>query len=133
GRYNSRHPMRSHVWMGIGLLAGLLLGLLAAGLAQRGYPALADVLREIRPLGSLFLNLLSMVVIPLVATTLFAGIAKLGDLRTVGRLVVRTLVFFWATMLAGIVIGFFVATVVLPRNTALLEQQRAQRPEDPTD
>src|SRR6267143_154298 len=77
--------MRSHVWMGIGLLAGLLLGLLAAGLA------------------------------------------KLGDLRTVGRLVVRTLVFFWGTALAGIVLGFLVATIVLPRAAVTPEQQVALR------
>jgi Na+/H+-dicarboxylate symporter len=113
--------------MGIGLIAGLLLGLLAAGLAQQGHPALADLVREIRPVGSLFLNLLSMVVIPLVATALFAGIAKLGDLRTVGRLVVRTLVFFWGTALAGIVLGFLVATVVLPRAAVTPEQQVALR------
>ena len=119
--------MRSHVWMGIGLLAGLLLGLLAAGLAQRGYPALGDVLREIRPLGSLFLNLLSMVVIPLVATALFAGIAKLGDLRTVGRLVVRTLTFFWATAIVAILLGFLVGALVLPHAAVTPEQQTALR------
>jgi proton glutamate symport protein len=119
--------MRSHVWMGIGLLAGLLLGLLAAGLAQRGQPALADVLRDIRPLGSLFLNLLSMVVIPLVATALFAGIAKLGDLRTVGRLVVRTLTFFWATAIVAILLGFLVGALVLPRAAVTPEQQTALR------
>src|SRR5213592_324949 len=125
--------MRSHVWMGIGLLAGLLLGLLAAGLAQRGYPALADVLREIRPLGSLFLNLLSMVVIPLVATALFAGIAKLGDLRTVGRLVVRTLTFFWATAIVAILLGFLVGALVLPRAAVTPEQQTALRAAAGTD
>ena len=125
--------MRSHVWMGIGLLAGLLLGLLAAGLAQRGYPALADVLREIRPLGSLFLNLLSMVVIPLVATTLFAGIAKLGDLRTVGRLVVRTLTFFWATAIVAILLGFLVGALVLPHAAVTPEQQTALRAAAGTD
>ena len=119
--------MRSHVWMGIGLVAGLLLGLLAAGLAQRGQPALADVLRDIRPLGSLFLNLLSMVVIPLVATALFAGIAKLGDLRTVGRLVVRTLTFFWATAIVAILLGFLVGALVLPRAAVTPEQQTALR------
>jgi Na+/H+-dicarboxylate symporter len=113
--------------MGIGLLAGLLLGLLAAGLAQRGQPALADVLRDIRPLGSLFLNLLSMVVIPLVATALFAGIAKLGDLRTVGRLVVRTLTFFWATAIVAILLGFLVGALVLPRAAVTPEQQTALR------
>jgi len=119
--------MRSHVWMGIGLVAGLLLGLLAAGLAQRGQPALADMLRDIRPLGSLFLNLLSMVVIPLVATALFAGIAKLGDLRTVGRLVVRTLTFSWATAIVAILLGFLVGALVLPRAAVTPEQQTALR------
>jgi len=113
--------------MGIGLIAGLLLGLLAAGLAQRGQPALADVLRDIRPLGLLFLNLLSMVVIPLVATALFAGIAKLGDLRTVGRLVVRTLTFFWATAIIAILLGFLVGALVLPRAAVTPEQQTALR------
>jgi len=113
--------------MGIGLLAGLLLGLLAAGLAQRGQPALADVLRDIRPLGSLFLNLLSMVVIPLVATALFAGIAKLGDLRTVGRLVVRTLTFFWATAIVAILLGFLVGALMLPHAAVTPEQQTALR------
>lgn len=119
--------MISHVLMGIGLLAGLLLGLLAAGLANSGSTGLADLLRELRPVGSLFINLLSMVVIPLVATALFAGIAKLGDLRTVGRLVVRTLTFFWATGIVAIGLGFLVGSLLLPRSTVTPEQQTALR------
>src|SRR5260370_24715150 len=67
-----------------------------------------------RPLGLLFMNLLSMVVIPLVATALFTGVAGLGDLRRVGRLGVRALGFFWSTTLAAIVIGFVVAALFLP-------------------
>ena len=113
--------------MGVGLVAGLVLGLLAAGLANRGYPGLADLLRELRPVGSLFINLLSMVVIPLVATALFAGIAKLGDLRTVGRLVVRTLTFFWASAIAAIVLGFLVGSLLLPPSADTPEQQTALR------
>lgn len=113
--------------MGVGLVAGLVLGLLAAGLANRGYPGLADVLRELRPVGSLFINLLSMVVIPLVATALFSGVAKLGDLRTVRRLVVRTLAFFWATAMAAIVLGFLVGSLLLPRSAVTPEQQAALR------
>ena len=113
--------------MGVGLVAGLVLGLLAAGLANRGYPGLADLLRELRPVGSLFINLLSMVVIPLVATALVAGIAKLGDLRTVGRLVVRTLTFFWASAIAAIVLGFLVGSLLLPPSADTPEQQTALR------
>jgi Na+/H+-dicarboxylate symporter len=113
--------------MGLGLLLGLVVGLIAAALAQAGHPDFAAVVRGIRPVGALFLNLLSMVVIPLVATALFAGIAKLGNLRTVGRLVVRTLAFFWATSFAAIVLGFLIGSLVLPHATVTPEQQEALR------
>ena len=101
--------------MGIGLLAGLLLGLVAAALAGQGHRELLTVAQGLRPIGTLFLNLLSMVVIPLVATALFTGIARLGNLRRVSRLVVRTLAFFWGTSLIAIVIGFLVGSIVLPQ------------------
>src|SRR5882672_5448856 len=119
--------MRRHVWMGIGLIAGLLVGLIAAGLSQRGHPGLADIVGSVRPIGSLFLNLLSMVVIPLVATALFSGIAKLGNLRMVGRLVVRTLTFFYATALLGVVLGFLVGGVIIPRAAVTPDQQGVLR------
>jgi proton glutamate symport protein len=119
--------MISHVLMAAGLVAGLIIGLGAAGLKARGYPQLASVLQGLQPLGRIFLSLLSMVVIPLVATALFSGIAKLGDLRTVGRLVVRTIAFFWATSLAAIVLGFLVGALVLPRAAVTSQQQEALR------
>src|SRR6266705_6056213 len=119
--------MTRHVWMGIGLIAGLLVGLIAAGLAQRGHPGLADLVGTLRPIGTLFLNLLSMVVIPLVATALFSGIAKLGDLRTVGRLVARTLAFFWATALVAIALGFLIGALIVPQAAVTPEQQVALR------
>src|SRR5438874_2945633 len=100
--------MRSHVWMTIGLAAGLVLGLAAA---TTQHPTLITVATGLRPLGTLFLNLLSMVVIPLVVTALFAGVAGLGSVRRVGRLGVRTVGFFWATTLAAILIGFVVAAL----------------------
>jgi Na+/H+-dicarboxylate symporter len=114
--------------MGIGLILGLVVGLAAWLLARYdGYPGLVDLLVGLRPLGTLFINLLSMVVIPLVAAALFAGIAKLGDLRTVGRLVVRSLGFFWATALIAIAIGFLVALALLPHSFMSPEQQTALR------
>ena len=113
--------------MGVGLILGLLVGLAAWFLARAGHSGLSDFVLGLRPLGTLFINLLSMVVIPLVAAALFAGIAKLGDLRTVGRLVVRSLGFFWATALIAIVIGFLVASVLLPRSFMSPEQQTALR------
>jgi len=116
--------MRSHVWMALGLVAGLILGLATAATQ---HPALVTLAHALRPVGSLFLNLLSMVVIPLVACSLFSGIAALGDLRKLGRLGVRTLAFFWSTTIAAIVMGFVVATLVLPLGAMSPEAQSALR------
>src|SRR6266705_2979002 len=95
---NTVRSIGSHVWMALGL-----------GAAVTRWPSLLALTQWLRPLGTLFLNLLSMVVIPLVATALFAGVAGLGDLRRVGRLGIRTLGFFLGTTLDAIVIGFAVA------------------------
>src|SRR5437762_834486 len=116
--------MRSHVWMTIGLAAGLVLGLAAA---TTQHPTLITVATGLRPLGTLFLNLLSMVVIPLVVTALFAGVAGLGSIKRVGRLGIRTVGFFWATTLAAILIGFVVAALFLPLAGVTPDQQAALR------
>jgi len=113
--------------MGIGLTAGVLLGLLAAALAEAGHPGFAGVLRAIGPVGTVFQNLLSMVAIPLVGTALFAGLSKLGELRALGRLVVRTLAFFWATSIAAIVLGFAIGALMLPSAAVTPEKQARLR------
>src|SRR2546425_3157122 len=117
--------MRSHVWMAIGLAAGLALGLVAAATQHPLLLALAGT--WLRPVGTLFLNLLSMVVIPLVAAALFTGVAGLGNIRKVGRLGLRTLGFFWGTTLAAILIGFVVAAMLLPLAPIAAEQRTALR------
>ena len=119
---NTVGAMRSHIWMAIGLLAGLALGLTAA-LTQS--PALLAFARWLRPFGTLFLNLLSMVVIPLVATALFQGVAGLGDVRRLGRLGARTLGFFGATTIAAIAIGFLVGALFLPFTGVSPDQREA--------
>src|SRR5580765_110603 len=115
--------MRSHLWMGIGLLTGLVLGLVAATLADHHHPALAQVLFAIQPVGEIFKNLLSMVALPLVATALFAGLAKLGELRMLGRLVGRTLGGFWAASVIAIALGFVIGSVMLPASAVSPEKQ----------
>ena len=110
--------------MAAGLLAGLVLGLVAA--ATQNHVLLA-VANGLRPVGTLFLNLLSMVVIPLVASAVFVGVAGLGNLRRLGRLGLRTLAFFWGTTLVAIVIGFGVGAIILPQGSVGPEQQAALR------
>jgi DAACS family dicarboxylate/amino acid:cation (Na+ or H+) symporter len=111
--------------MAAGLLAGLLLGFTAQA---TGSPALLWLTgRAAPPLGRLFLNLLTMVVIPLVATALFSGVAGLGNMRQLGRLGARTLGFFWGSTIVAIAIGFLVAGALLPLAPLPADEQAALR------
>jgi Na+/H+-dicarboxylate symporter len=122
---NIVRPIGSHASLAVGLCAGLALGLAASVTQSPLLLALSE--RWLRPLGLLFLNLLSMVVIPLVVSALFAGVAGLGDLRRVGRFGARALGFFWSTTLAAIVIGFVVAALFLPLAPITPAEQAALR------
>ena len=94
----------------LGLILGLALGLIASatdiGLVDRLAVGVA-------PLGTLFINAIRMVVIPLVVTTIFVGVARLGNPRAVGRLGGSAFGFFWGTTLPAIVIGMGFMTIAM--------------------
>src|SRR2546428_309998 len=103
--------MRSHVWMAIGLAAGLALGLVAAATQHPLLLALTGT--WLRPVGTLFLNLLSMVVIPLVAAAPFPDderlvLTQLADVATQALIrIVR-----WVLLVAPVGIFALVAGAV---------------------
>lgn len=95
----------------IGLVLGLAFGLLASATQSPLLLALADA---VTPIGTAFVNLVKVVVVPLVATTLFVGVATLGDLRRLGRLGGLALAFFWGTTFIAILIGMGIMAAALP-------------------
>lgn len=94
-----------HIAMGIGLLAGLIVGLLASA---TGSPVLHAIAAGSAPLGTAFMNAINMVVIPLVMATIFVGVCRLGDPRKLGKLGGFSLGFFWVTLLLAVPIGMAV-------------------------
>ena len=92
----------SHMGVAIGLIAGLLLGALAAA---TGSPVLLGVAAGVAPVGTAFMNAIQMVVIPLVVVVIFVGVARLGDPRKLGRLGGWSLGFWWLTTFPAILIG----------------------------
>jgi len=88
------------------MLLGLVLGL-AVGLAASltGIPFLHTVAATSAPLGDLFIRAIQMVVIPLVMAIVFAGVARLGDTRTLGRMGGTALAFIFGTTLVGVLTG----------------------------
>ncbi len=102
--------MTNQIAIAIGLAAGLLFGLLAA---TTGSTTLTNMAMSVQPIGTAFVNLVRMVVIPLVATTIFTGVAGLGDPKKLGRLGGATLAFFWSTTFVAIMIGMAVMKLAL--------------------
>jgi DAACS family dicarboxylate/amino acid:cation (Na+ or H+) symporter len=86
----------------IALLAGALVGV-AANLAAP--PRVAAAIAALTPIGTAFIRLVTMVVIPLVVASLVTGIASLGDLGRLGRIGGRSLVLFALTSTLAATIG----------------------------
>ncbi len=89
------------------IFAGLVLGA-AAGLAFGPDAAL------IRPVGTAFIRLIKMVVIPLIFASLLVGAASLGDLRKLGRIGGKTLAFYFTYYVAALALGLFLANAIQP-------------------
>ncbi len=68
----------------------------------------------VEPLGTAFVNVLKMVVIPLVTAVIFVGVASLGDLRKLGRMGAVTMAFFAVTAVIGVLMGMGTMKVMLP-------------------
>jgi Na+/H+-dicarboxylate symporter len=92
------------------IFAGLLVGATAGTISKAAVATpLRDGLIAIEPIGTAFIRLITMVVVPLVIGSLFTGIASLGDPRRLGRIGGRTLAYFLGTTFAAAVIGVCVA------------------------
>ncbi|MND60635.1 Proton/sodium-glutamate symport protein [compost metagenome] len=65
-------------------------------------------------LSDIFLRLIKMIVAPLVLTTLIVGVAKLGDIRAVGRIGGKTLLWFLSASLLSLVLGMILVNIFRP-------------------
>jgi len=99
------------VRIAIGLLAGLAFGLFAAA---TGSPPLLRAATWVEWIGTLWVNLIRMVVLPLVMGAVIAGVAGFGDPKRVGRLGVRALAFFLGTGAIGITMGLVLGRLAMP-------------------
>ncbi len=71
-------------------------------------------------LSDIFLRLIKMIIAPLVFSLLLTGIAKVGDFKTVGRIGLKTLIYFTGATLVALVLGLVIVNIFEP-GTALLQ------------
>ncbi|MDW7660624.1 MAG: dicarboxylate/amino acid:cation symporter [Bacillota bacterium] len=93
------------------ILLGLVLGIIV-GLLLQGAPDIAQT--YIKPFGTLFLNLIKMIIVPLVFSSLVVGAASIGDPKSLGRIGGKTLAYYLITTAFAVTIGLLLATVLQP-------------------
>ncbi len=100
-------PMHTKILLA--LVAGVVFGYAANRLGFAGF-----VVTWVRPVGTVFIKLISMVVVPLVFASLLVGTTSLKDIRSLGRIGVRTLVLYVSMTAMAVTIGLTLANLVRP-------------------
>jgi len=106
----------------IGMLLGIVLGILLGGFAP-------SVGLSIAFIGDLFLQALFALVVPLVMSSMIVGIASLGDVRKLGSIGLRTVLFFMTTTGLAVLVGLILVIAIhpgTPTNQANLDSSPAQ-------
>lgn len=99
----------------IGMVAGVALGfVLNQNIAGKTPEAQAKILEPFSLLADIFLRLIKMIVAPLVFTTLVVGVAKQGNIKAVGRIGGKTLLWFFAGSFVSLFLGMILVNFFQP-------------------
>src|SRR5713226_1577415 len=98
-------PLYKHLYFQV--LVAIALG------ASLGYffPSFGE---SLKPLGDAFVKLIKMMIAPIIFTTVVVGIAKMGDMKEVGRVGLKALLYFEAVSTVALIIGLVVVNVLRP-------------------
>jgi proton glutamate symport protein len=101
-------------WIFIGMAAGIVLGFAAPEVAAR-----------LTPISNIFLRLIKSILAPLLFGTLVAGIASTGSLQTMGRIGVKSIVYFEIVTTAALFIGLAAVNIARPGDGMSLDRSAA--------
>ena len=103
---------RLTVWILVAMVLGIAVGYgMNLNMEESGRKEVADSLKI---LTDIFLRLVKMIIAPLVFSTLVVGIAKLGDMKTVGRVGGRALLWFFTASLISLLLGMVLVNLLEP-------------------
>jgi len=93
----------------IGIAIGILLGIISIFTNTRGF-----IIDYVKPFGTIFLNLLKLIAIPLIFTSLVSGIAGLSNIKKFSKLGVQTFVLYIITTVVAISVGLVLVNLIRP-------------------
>jgi len=113
--------LKSNNKLFIAIIIGLVLGIALGGIVHYQYPdAAAGFAKNIKLLGTIFIRMVQMIIAPLVFSTLVVGIAKMGDMKMVGRVGAKAMAWFLSASLMSLLLGMVLVNWLEPGlNTAV--------------
>jgi Na+/H+-dicarboxylate symporter len=108
----------------IAIIIALLLGVGIGGIVHVSYPDSAEPFsKNIKLLGTVFIRLVQMIIAPLVFTTLVVGIAKMSDIKMIGRVGTKAMLWFISASLISLFIGLILVNWLEPGHVTKLPIQ----------
>lgn len=95
----------------IGMVLGIVFGYVMNGLDQKEF--VAD---WIKPFGTIFINALKLIAVPLIVVSLITGIAELKDISKISKIGGKTILFYLFSTAVAVSIGLILANVIQPGN-----------------
>jgi len=95
----------------LGMIAGIVFGLVVSNFGGKGF-----VVDWIKPIGTIFINLLKLIAMPLIVASLIKGISDLKDISKFSRIGGRTIVTYIVTTIIAITIGLTLVNIIQPGN-----------------
>ena len=95
--------LKIHTQIFIAIILGLAVGV-----------ALGERATHIKIVGDIFIRLLKVIIIPLILASMVAGIVSLGDMKKLGRIGLKTLIYYMTTTTLAVGIGLILVNLINP-------------------
>lgn len=124
--------MKSNNKLFLAIVAAMILGGVLGNFIHTGYSAeeAAGFAKNIKLLGTLFIRLVQMIIAPLVFSTLVVGIAKMGDVKMVGRVGGKAIAWFLTASLMSLLLGMALVNWLEPGKTTALDMSKLAAADD---
>jgi Na+/H+-dicarboxylate symporter len=110
------------------IIIGLILGILLGEWYRNNWPSPGEIqpfASNMQLLSDIFLRLIKMIIAPLVFSLLLTGIARAGDFKTVGRIGIKTLIYFTSATVIALFLGLVIVNIFEPGKALMMHAASA--------
>lgn len=124
--------MKSNNKLFLAIVAAMILGGILGNFIHTGYTPeeAAGFAKNIKLFGTLFIRLVQMIIAPLVFSTLVVGIAKMGDVKMVGRVGGKAIAWFLTASLMSLLLGMALVNWLEPGKTSDIDMTKVAAADD---